>query len=369
MHSNQKKRTLVIASVLKPVDDTRMFEKMGVSLAKENCKVFIIGQAWKVIPAHPNIHFVPFQNVKRISLGRVVLPFQIGLKILQLKPEALIVNTHELLIVSLLNRILFGAKIVYDIRENYYRNIIFSESFTAPVKNMLAALVRLKEKLTAPLFHHFFLAEKVYRKELTFIGSRYTVLENKAIPDSSSKRQSPRGFKLLFTGTVARSTGVFEAISLAESLHKINPDVTLTIIGYCALQKVGEELKKAVQDKPFVQLKGIDQLVPHSEIIQAINTADFGIICYPYSPHTFHAMPTKLFEYMAGRLPILTWQDQRFADMVVTNKAGLLANPEANKLMDEMKSSQFYPEPINGIYWEGDRLIGIINKLLPVRQN
>lgn len=326
MHPNPKKRTIVIASVLKPVDDTRMFEKMGVSLAQENFNIFIIGQASKVIPVHPNIQFIQFKNIKRISIGRVVLPFRISLKILQLKPEALIVNTHELLIVSLLNRIIFGAKIVYDIRENYYRNIIFSESFSAPVKGLIAAMVRAKEKLTAPFIHHFFLAERTYGKELTFTRNRYTILENKAIAGTSGSRQTSPGFKLLFTGTIARSTGVFEAISLAESLHKINPAVTLTIVGYCALQKVREELRQATYNKPFIQLRGIDQLVPHTEIIQAINAADFGIISYPSSPHTYNAMPTKLFEYMAFKLPILTWQNQSFSNVVISNKAGLMAD-------------------------------------------
>ncbi|MEQ8425402.1 MAG: glycosyltransferase, partial [Cyclobacteriaceae bacterium] len=176
------KRRIAIASVLKPIDDTRMFEKMGVTLAKTGqYDVYVIGQLSNYIPAHAGINFTGLSHVKRLSLSRLLIPVRTLSNLFKLKPEALIVNTHELLIVSLVIRILFGTRIVYDIRENYYRNIRFSEAFPSWQKFPVALWVRVKEKVTAPFFHHFILAENAYQTELNFIGRRFTILENRAI--------------------------------------------------------------------------------------------------------------------------------------------------------------------------------------------
>ena len=92
-----------------------------------------------------------------------------GGKTIQVQPELLIVNTHELLIVGILNRILFGTKIIYDIQENYWRNILLTNAFYKPLKPLLAGWVRLKEMSLLPFYHGALLAEKGYERELKSI--------------------------------------------------------------------------------------------------------------------------------------------------------------------------------------------------------
>lgn len=278
----------------------------------------------------------------------------------------MIVNTHELLIVSSLIRILFGIKIIYDIRENYYRNIRYSEAFIAPLRFVIAASVRLKEKLTSPLINHFILAEKVYQEELTFLSTRQTLIENKAaLPPHFVRTPDPKYIQLLFSGTISRSTGVFQAIRWAHLLHQLDENIRLTIIGFCALNDVRKELQNAVEDKPFITITGITELVPHGEIVEAIKHAHFGIVHYPTSLHTYRSMPTKLYEYMAAGLPILTSEDQYFAQEVVNKNAGLLWSEDTQTTLASMKSDAFYPNPIPGVHWEGQQLASLVQRLVP----
>ena len=364
MQSTGKKGLVVIASVLKPVDDTRMLEKMGASLAQSGYPVIIIGQVTISIPVYPNISFIPLKRVNRVSIDRLLLPIKIALNTYQLKPEYLIANTHELLIVSLVNRIFFGTKILYDIRENYYRNIRFAETYPPVLRVVLALIVRLKEKLTSPFIHHYFLAEKAYRHELGFLGKRFTILENKALlPPGFVRTADPKALQLIFTGTIARSTGVFDAIALAEKLHTLDPMVRLTIVGYCALAQVRSALLKEIENKPFIRLIGIHQPVPHPDIIEQIAQANFGIIYYPPSPHTEGAMPTKLYEYLAAQLPILTWPRQRFSDLVLQHQAGLCVGVNFDQLLQEMRSATFYPKAIPNVSWESEKLISVMEGL------
>lgn len=360
------KQRIVIASTLKPLDDTRMFEKLAVSLANNNdYEIYVIGQGLNNIPAYQGIHFIGLKAVKRMSLSRWLLPFSILQKTIKVKPTLLIANTHELLIVSIANRILFGAQIVYDIQENYYRNILHSEAFPFYLRRPLALWVRLKEKITSPLFHHFILAEKAYEKELTFIGKRYTILENKTIlPKDTTRHSNPSQINLLFSGTIATSTGIFEAISLAQKLRQKDERIHLTIVGYCALPTTREKVTEAIKGKPWITLKGLNHLVPHQEVLAEIRKADFGIVYYPPSPHTSGSIPTKVYEYMAYQLPILTWKNQGYASLVIQNKAGLLAEGLEADTSAAFFNPNFYPHPIEGLEWEAEKFEGLISRIL-----
>jgi glycosyltransferase involved in cell wall biosynthesis len=309
-----KKKRIVLASVLKPVNDTRMFEKIGRSLAESGgFEVFIIGYEGRAKP-RPNLHLLPLRGFNRLGAARLFAPLKVLIKVLQLKSDILIVNTHELLIVAIINRIFFGTKIVYDVRENYDRNIRFSEAFPRWLRWPLATWVRLKETLASPLVHHFFVAEKSYLHELPFARKRTTVIENKArLPEGFRRQPHPQKTILLFSGTLAESTGVFEAVQLAKKLHWQHQEIQLHIIGYCSLESTWQRLLREIQGLDFVKLTGGRKLVPHDDIWQAIAAAHFGLICYPQSPHTAGSMPTKFYEYSAAQLPILVPKNSMWA--------------------------------------------------------
>jgi glycosyltransferase involved in cell wall biosynthesis len=364
-----KKRRIVIASVLKPVDDTRAFEKMACTLAANDWEVFLVGQPSKNSSSgNSKIHFLPLRKFNRLSLSRLVAPLKVGLKIHQVKPELLIVNTHELLIVAVVNRIFFGTCIIYDIQENYWRNILLTSAFPLFLRPLLASWVRLKEKVTSPLFHHYFLAEKGYEKEIGFVGKKYTVVENKVVVPPNFKRfPKPEKIRLLFSGTLAESTGVFSAIKLAEKLHQIEPKIELLIIGFCAVEATLKEIELTIQHQPFITLKGGSELVPHTEIFEAISTSHFGIISYPISPHIENSIPTKLYEYLGCQLPILLQEHLTWVEICKPYAAAITINftdPDVNVILHQMKKSTFYSKPPIDVTWESEAM-----KLLKVIEN
>jgi glycosyltransferase involved in cell wall biosynthesis len=301
-----KKRRIAIASLLKPVDDTRAYEKMATTLAGAGHEVYMLGVASSALPNHAAIHFIPHERFPRLSISRLLAPIKIAAKLRKVKPELLIVNTHELLIVAVLNRILFGTRIIYDIQENYYRNILWTDAFPALLRPAIATWVRLKERALSRFFQRFFLAEKSYQNELKFDHDKCVILENKCVLPASFSREPVRGkIQLVFTGTLAESTGVFRSIRLAEKLHKHDSSIHLHIAGYCSRKAEFDEIKRQIDNKPFILLTGGDELVPHAKITEAIASAHFGIISYPPSPHIENRIPTKLYEYLAYRLPVI----------------------------------------------------------------
>ena len=273
------------------------------------------------------------------------------------------VNTHELLIVTVGFRILFGTRIIYDVQENYKENLLHTQAFPAGVRHVLAGWVRLKEWITSLLFHHFLVAEKSYEKELGFIGKRFSAIENKAqLPDWFRRTPNPEKLKLIFTGTLAENTGVFRAIDLAKKLHAIEPKIELELIGYCAQRSTLQRLYQAVKPYPFIHLKGGAQLVPHREVFEAIATANFGLISYPTLHYLQNKMPTKLYEYLACQLPILLQNNKPWADLITQFGGGIVLDFEDNDPQDillQMRGGSFYMDKSQSrerLIWVGEEM-------------
>lgn len=365
-----KKRRLVLASILKPVDDVRMSEKLGATLAKLSAsEVFVIGYPSTAPPTNSSIHQMPLNRFKRISLARLLVPLEVLRKCIKVKPDLLVVNTHELLIVAVINRILFGTRICYDIRENYLHNILYTSTFWIGLRPLLGAWVRLKEWLLAPFFLHFFLAEKSYVHELGFIGNKYLVLENKAVlPEGFTRKPDLAKRQLLFTGTLAASTGVFEAIEITKKLNAVDPRFALNILGYCPVPATLNRIQQAINGCAFISLTGGDKLVPHELILNAIQASYAGIISYPASPHLNRKMPTKLYEYTACKLPILVTRNQQWVEFCAAFPAAVpvdFSNPDLPGILQQLDSTLFYTTPSNHVFWHRDEpaILDWLNKI------
>lgn len=404
-----------------------MFEKMGTTLASQY-EVHIIGQPGrqytasdrhtdKVLTDQPNrqhgaekgdgggatwslnaglasmgITWHPLPSFSRLHVRRLIAPWRVFAKVLTLQPAVFIVCTAELLPIALLVRLFSSARIIYDVQENYAMNIRLGSVWPRMLRPFLARCVRTLEWCGAMVVSRFLLAEESYARELTFIRDHYDVIENKfidevdvlrnQIPDdvaalrdqsarSGVKPTVTRSLRLLFTGTLADSTGVFIAIELAKLLHKQSSDVELHIIGYAAQQSVRDNIKRAAAHHPFIKLTGIDHLVPHQNIRSAITTADFGIISYPPNESTWHSYPTKLYEYLAMRLPILLIDNPKWTSYCNEYAAAVVFPPEAHlvnasDLLARMQGQHFYRAAPDQVYWssEAPKLLRAVSETL-----
>ncbi|HYG04212.1 MAG TPA: glycosyltransferase [Chryseosolibacter sp.] len=348
-------KRIVIASVLKPVDDTRMFEKLGCSLADAEYEVHICGFP-TLAKNQSKVFWHPLSHFSRISWKRLMMPLTLYRKIKALKPALLIITTHELLTIALLLKKEIDCKVIYDIQENYYRNIRYGKSFPLASRLFVAAYVRLKERLCSGFIDHFFLAEKSYANELTFLRE-FTVLENKATQPLVVNMNRGRR-KLLFSGTLAETTGVFVAIDLATRLHAIDSGITLTIIGYAGEKCTRNQIQEYVFGKPFIKLMTGDSPIRHSFIIHEITSADIGIISYPANPSTSGSVPTKLYEYLAHRLPFLLINHSPWVQIASEYNAAVVFDDDhrAEEVFEEMTSKIFYATDLKVPTWEGEEL-------------
>jgi glycosyltransferase involved in cell wall biosynthesis len=364
----REKTRIVLASILKPVDDTRMTGKMGTSLAGAGYSVSIIGFAPAgVLPS--GLSYYSLGEFPRLSLRRYLARWRAFQLAFTCRPHLFIFSTHELIFPALLLKVLLGTRVVYDVRENYYRNIRHSEGLFAAWRWPLALFVRGIEKVTAPMMDYFFLAEKGYESEFRFHRGGWTVIENKAFLPPASSGFSPRGWNLLFSGTLSESTGVFRAIQLAATLHARQPAVTLTIVGYAATSNVQKRIRGEAEAKPYIRLIGIETHVPHGDIVAQIQQARAGIIAYLPMPHTLNSVPTKLFEYLTASLPILCDSGWPWISRFEASRPFVTVrfdHPDAEAILDALTQRSFYPAPAREASWqtEAPRLLAAVKNIV-----
>lgn len=303
------KKRIVISSTLKPADDIRSYRKIGDSLGKtNNYDVKIIGYGSKKTSTNNNVELISTGVFRRLSLKRIFLPFKILGIIIKLKPDLLIISTHELLLsIYVLKVINPACKIVYDIRENYYANIRYQKIFPPIIRYLLANWVRLKEVMTTPFISYLLVAEKGYVGEIPFIKKcNHLVLENKSLYENSSKSTKESVIeKIIFTGNLSVNSGVLKAIEIYRQIQVMIPHSTLMIIGHCPDKNFRSKLQHIVAQEGSIHLKTDDEPIPYPLIKNAIESADLAIVSYQINASNINCIPTKVFEYLSHQLPFL----------------------------------------------------------------
>lgn len=371
-----KKHTVVIASLLKPVDETRMFEKMALSMGQTNKYALnIIGFCSKNIPEVPGIRFHPLFNFGRLSWQRLLAPYRYWQKLLQVKPELIIVNTHDLLVVSIAHRILFGSRVIYDVQENYKQNIIWSSHLPRAFRYLIANGVRLKELLAKRMIVHFILAETCYMNECSFInkqGDSYTIIENKALRPQLNQLPRPAvqsakdPLTLVYSGTIAETYGIFDCISLVEQLKEHYPALQLHIIGYCPQQDTLLKLEALIQHMPYIKLTGGPEPVPHAAILHALSQADYALIAYKLNPSNQDCFPTRIWECLAYKVPMIMRIEHPWRHLLGEYGAGMALDFHAPGKPALYQQSFYNKKPLPDSFywdWEAQKLLRLLDSL------
>lgn len=354
-----KRPVIVLASVLKPVTDTRMYEKLGISLGQTNkYEINIIGIRSKFPTNIPGISFFPMGPYGRFSIARALAPWKIAWHCFRKRPALLVITTHELLLAAVCCKLILRTRLIYDLQENYALNLSTQGIYPWPVAQVLARWVRWKERLTVRWIDHYFLAESAYLEQLPFIRHKNLVLPNLARqPDRAAIRPAgPAGKRLLFTGTIAAHTGILDAIRLADALHQADPEYSLHIEGYCATANLRARLTAEIAKRPYITGQGLEVLSDHDTILREINRSGIGLLPYHDHPSTRELVPTKFYEYLAVHLPMIIPLRENLIRLSRPYPAAIAIDfdqPDGARLAKELSNTTFYQHPPGSeVWWE-----------------
>lgn len=363
----QKK--IVIASVLKPIDDVRSFWKLSQSMAKTNkYEVNIIGNDSKNAIEFPNVKFHKHTISRNNWLKRYYIRFKILFIIINLKPSLLIISDHELIGIASWYGLINRCKIIYDVQENYYLNL--KRIDPSLLKSIYANVVRLKEVLSRRFTDEYWLAEKCYEHKLPFAKDKSLIIENKAYALDINRKETITN-RLVFTGTISNYSRIDLAIEIFKKLLDSDPSFTLNIVGQVHDEKVKRYLLNEAKKLPGLILNISRNPIPHQQIISAIISASLGIIAYQPTEVNQNKIPTKLYEYSRYQLPYLVQQDTYWNE-VGEELGGAIpvdfGSPNAARIAEILKdpSNLFSnPYPVVATWeYESEKLLKSINRLI-----
>jgi glycosyltransferase involved in cell wall biosynthesis len=354
---------IMIASVLKPVKDTRVYYRFGLSLRETNkYQINIIGFSSKKERDEKNISFYPIFTKKRNHVSRYFAGLKLIRQIIKVKPKIIILSAWELLPAGVIGKILFGGKLIYDVQENHISNIQYNRSMPLWKKAFAKGMVGFFEALTKPFISYFLLAEQCYVSELPSF-SPYLVLENK-FHGNPVEIIKPVGLnkdnvRFLISGTITEVFGIVDAIEWFKVIHQAHPSYHLYIIGHCPLPLYKEKIVRACEGIEAISLRLSEKAVPYSEIMEAYTQSDVILMPYHQLPSIKDKIPSKLYESLALGKPYLISPNAKWQALTEKYNSGLsidfkeLENAPKN-LESFLKGTYFLNHPGDEVLWKSD---------------
>ncbi|WP_338812810.1 hypothetical protein V9L05_15770 [Bernardetia sp. Wsw4-3y2] len=391
-----KTEKIAILSVLKPVDDVRAYQKIAklISHNSENSKKttligFEAANDFDQKNTDSNINFIELftskKNKNRLGLWRFFAGFRVFNQLLKLKPNTIIVCAVELTPFTLFFKFLFNSKsskikLVYDLQENYVFNILYQDNYPHFLKKSIAFLIRSFEKFSSSFVDLYLLAERCYLEEISFLRkTNYIFLENKFLKENlidanfiNSDYFKTKEIKFLIYGSFSKTYGTLEGIlffkKLEKELQRQGFSATLILAGYCSDTIYSQKIIEIIKNQSSILLinTSIDKPVSHEILLQQLQKSDFVILPYLFNKSTQNCIPTKFYECLAYKKPMLISKNQKWKNFIKPLEAGIFIDFEDNKLkiekeiknsIEKILSQSFYTKSIDEEIWKFDEKI------------
>lgn len=353
---------LAIASVLKPAKDARAYYKMAISLRETNkYYINIIGFSSKKETSEKNIKFSTCCISPNKISNRLLAGWNL-LKILAESPPAvLIVTTWELIPAALLGKLIWRFKLIYDVQENYSLNAKLNNPSKGCLSRWLhSKLIQMVESLSKSWIDLYFFAEKCYQTELPSFRPSI-VFQNtysgKEIHEQNIKLSKDKPLRFLITGTLTPVYGTIEGIYWFKELLKHYSNSTLQILGHCPSLDFEQELIDLIYHETKISLNSSQYPIPYQQLIEATQATDIVLLPYHQLPSISPKIPSKVFECMALKKPMIYQKNQKLTEFIAPYKAGLAIDfnnlDSVEDIKNKILSTEFYStERIDNALWK-----------------
>src|SRR5690606_5152498 len=368
------KTRIVIASVLKPVTEPRAFSKLALSLRETNkYRINIIGFCSKKSQTVDDIGFTAIFCRKRTHISRLFASLKFLRVLFQDTPAVVIVTTYELLPAALLGKAMLRFKLVYDMQENYAQNILLNHSTPNILRRLLAGIVRGVERTAHPWVDHYFFAEQVYARQFQHIN-KFSVIENKFTPPfplSLLDTVIPVPPHFVISGTITPVYGIEKAVLWFLALQEHLPEATLTIIGHVPLEAFRKKLIAWAALHHNIYLQISTHPIDYHLILNAVQQAAVVLMPYELVESIRYKIPSKLYESVALRKPLIISENPSWSQIVDYYPAGISIDftKTDNAVIDfqTLQVRRLYRiSPGPEVQWEGEagKLVRVLEDLV-----
>ncbi|MGD8623732.1 MAG: glycosyltransferase, partial [Anaerolineae bacterium] len=218
----------------------------------------------------------------------------------------------ELLLVAPWLRLRTGAPVVYDVHEVYADFIRVKDYLPAWLRYPLAWAFRWLEPLLARLQSGLVFADdqiaatfrNVRRPKVTLFNypARSFVAQAAEATEEAGARQPV----VLYLGGMERNRGSRLMVEAFHQVWQAFPEARLLHVGHMAPPDLEEEVRADVAARGLAAAVTLTGRVPFEQIGQHLGQAAVGWVTWQPAAKNKKNIPTKLFEYMAYGLPVVS---------------------------------------------------------------
>jgi len=218
----------------------------------------------------------------------------------------------ELLFVIPLLRLRSGKPTVYDVHEAYPDFFVVKDYLPAWVRYPMAWMFRLLEPPLARLHSALVFADDATPSAFHRLTRPKVVLHN--FPDteliqaggSRLDTVATREPVVIYLGGLERNRGSQLMIEAFAQVHRKHPEARLLHVGHFMPPELEQEVLRDAQRHGLEEAVRFVGRVPFDEVGRHLERAAVGWVTWQPYPKNQKNVPTKLFEYMAYGLPVVS---------------------------------------------------------------
>ncbi len=350
-----KKKVCILTSA-HYVFDTRIFHKQAKTLAKEGYAVTLIARNEK----NEIVNLVKIVALPKAK-NRIHRIFWLVPKAfrLALKQKADIYHFHdpELLPIGVFLKLLTGKRVIYDVHEDYNKQILSKPYFPKITRKGVAFLVKMVEYCSCKFFDGIVTATDDISKNFLYHKNVVNVRNFPIISyffDIKKNYKSEKDvFNLVYIGNLDEIRGIVHMVQALEFINS-SRKVKLTLCG----NFLQEEYEAKVRNLKGFEKVNYCSFIEHEKIPELLKGSDVGIVCLHPIANYLTALPIKMFEYMAASLPVIASNFPLWKEIVEVNRCGICVDPlNIEKIAKAIEYFIEQPELIKEMGENGRRMV------------
>jgi glycosyltransferase involved in cell wall biosynthesis len=314
-----------------PDFDSRIW-KHCTSLTAAGCEVFLVCP-WDV-PQNSKIKevsFVPFVRATQ-RIARFFIPFRVLKCLLPLLSKIDLIHFHDLDLLPLMTILSLFKPVVYDVHENYPEEMLDRHWIPNILRKPLYYTVYACQYLLSRVIRNVILVAPSQMAQFKHPGLHIFYLLNFAslsLIDEVKNDYIERSDTVIFTGSGYESNGIWLLLEIARLLKPLYPQLKFILPDRFGSAKLRDAFMCQIEEKGLRDTVVLFPNMPPHKIMSVLNQATIAIAPNLRIPKQEMAIPTKLFEYMAASLPIVSSDLPYASELFSQHPVGILAQPES----------------------------------------